>query len=122
MAAGVHNITIEQGATFTLSLDYRNSDGDVIPLTGWTGRMQVRKDYNSPSPLLDLPGTDGTITITGGTGHIDIKIPADITAGLSLYGKDSATWVYDLEVAETATGTVKRLLRGTATVTAEVTR
>lgn len=122
MAAGTHNIIIEQGATFSLIMDYRDASNEAIPLTGWTARMQVRATYSSPSPLLDLPGTDGTITITGETGRIEVAIPAAVTAGLSLYGKDSAVYVYDLEITETATGRVKRLVQGTATVSAEVTR
>jgi hypothetical protein len=122
MAAGIHNITIEQGATFNLVALYRDSGGAIIPLTGWTARMQVRAAFNSPHPLLDLPGTDGTITVTGATGRIEVTIPAEVTAGLSLYGKASASYVYDLEIAETATGVVKRLLKGAVTVDAEVTK
>ena len=122
MAAGLHNITIEQGATFELNLRYTDANGAAIPLTGWTARMQVRATHASPSPALDLPGADGTITLDSEPGLIVVTVPADVTAALPLYGKASAAYVYDLEIAETATGRVKKLLKGTATIEAEVTK
>lgn len=122
MAAGKLDITIEQGADFTLTAYYTNSEGVAISLTGWTGRMQVRPSVGSPSPLITLPGTDGTITVTGAAGKVEVFIPAAITAQLPTYGKATSAGVYDLEVVETATDRVKRLLKGAVTIDAEVTR
>lgn len=122
MAAGTHNITIEQGATFDLVATYTDAAGDIIPLTGWTGRMQVRATKGNPHPILSLPGSDGTITITGSLGRVAVSIPATVTAEIPTYGKDSAVFYYDLELVETATGRVVRLIQGTVTVDAEVTR
>lgn len=122
MAAGKHDITIEQGADFTLTALYTNSEGAIITLTGWTGRMQIRQSPSSPSPVVSLPGVDGTITITGAAGKVEVFIPAETTAQIALYGKSTGTFAYDLEIVETATGRVKRLLKGTATVDAEITR
>ena len=45
MAAGKYNFTIEQGTTIRLELQYKDSSGSAIDLTGYSGRMQIRPDY-----------------------------------------------------------------------------
>lgn len=122
MAAGKHDITIEQGADFELTALYTNKDGVIIPLTGWTGRMQVRQSPSSPSAVVSVPGPDGTVTIDGEAGKVEVFIPAATTAQIPLFGKATGSFLYDLEIVETATGRVKRLLKGAATVDAEITR
>ena len=42
MAAGIYDIIIEQGATFTLSATWKDSAGAAINLTSYSARMQVR--------------------------------------------------------------------------------
>ena len=41
--AAVYDITIEQGATFRLSLVWKDSSNVPVNLTGYTARMQVRR-------------------------------------------------------------------------------
>ena len=43
MAAGNYDIFVEQGTTFTLYLNYKNTGGSSINLSGYTGEMQVRR-------------------------------------------------------------------------------
>jgi hypothetical protein len=42
MAAGWYNFTIEQGATVDFELTYKDSNGDVVDLSKYTARMQVK--------------------------------------------------------------------------------
>ena len=39
MAAGKYNIVIEQGATYQVELQYRDSNNNPIDLSGYSGRI-----------------------------------------------------------------------------------
>jgi len=115
MAAGQHDITIEQGATFQLNLVW-TYDGDPIDLTGYTARMQVRRTHKSDSALLSFTTENGAITLGGVAGTIAIQGAATLTDDVP-----AKPCVYDLEMVS-AGGIVTRLIEGAATVTPEVTR
>lgn len=116
MTAAVHNITIEQGATFQMNLLWKNSTGTPINLTGYTARMQVRQKYSSPTTLLSFSTSDGSIVLGGVLGTIAITGAATVTD--DLVGK---TGVYDLELVS-AGGIVTRLVQGSVYISPEVTR
>ncbi|NDD53289.1 hypothetical protein EBZ39_05355 [bacterium] len=114
MVAGLYDITIEQGATFQMSLTWKDSTGTPVNLTGYSARMQVRENYEADNTLVSLVSpTD--ITLGGALGTIAITIAASTTQLLQL---DEA--VYDLELVTGST--VTRLLQGKATISREVTR
>ena len=120
MAAGIYNFTIEQGATFTRTLKYKNSDGTPISLAGHAVRMQLRTSISSTTKIIDLTETQGTndsvITVGGdGNNEITIVITAVDTAAMSF---DTA--VYDLEIE--SSNIVTRLLQGKIKLSKEVTR
>lgn len=110
------DITINQGATFELSITWKDSAGTAINLTGYSARMQVRETYSSTSSILSLTSGSG-ITLGGAAGTIAILISATTTAALTA----PFSGVYDLELVS-AGGVVTRLLQGAATVSPEVTR
>lgn len=117
MAAATYDITIEQGATFLMNVLWKDSAAVPIDLTNYTARMQVRYKYNSADALLDMSTTDGSIVLGGVAGTIAVTGAAADTAAI-----DVKTGVYDLEMTDTVTGIVTRLLEGCATITPEVTR
>lgn len=110
------DITINQGATYELTITWKDSAGTAINLTGYTARMQVRETYSSTTPIVSLTSGSG-ITLGGAAGTIAIVISATTTAALTA----PFSGVYDLEIVSAA-GVVTRLIQGTATVSAEVTR
>jgi hypothetical protein len=116
MAAGEHDITIEQGATFQLSLLWEDSAGDPVNVTGYSARMQVREKYTSTTTLLSLTSVAGDIVLGGAAGTIVVTASATATAAI-----DEKRGVYDLEMVSPS-GTVTRLIRGCVTITPEVTR
>jgi hypothetical protein len=107
-------ITCQQGSTFTRRLIYKIND-EVVNLTGYTARMQIRENHSSSAYILELTVGSG-ITITGATGQVSITITAGATATIP-----SGTYVYDIELVAPNT-TVQRLLEGKFVVTPEVTR
>ncbi|CAB4130887.1 hypothetical protein UFOVP121_42 [uncultured Caudovirales phage] len=116
MPAAIYDITIEQGATFTLSLVWKDSAGTPIDLTGWQARMQVRPAYHSDVVFLSLSSPSGGITLGGTAGTIEVVGSAAATAAI-----DGRKAVYDIELVAPG-GAVTRLLQGAAVISPEVTR
>jgi len=110
------NIDIKQGATFQLTITWKDSAGTAIDLTNYTARAQARLTYDTSTTIFSLTSSSG-ITLGGAAGTIAIVIAAGTTAALA------APWsgVWDLELVSGA-GIVTRLLEGTANVSPEVTR
>lgn len=116
MAAAPYDILIEQGATFQLNLVYKDSNASPIDISGYTARMQVRRAYDAPTPLLNLTTENGAITLGGAAGTIAVQAAAALTTDLP-----AKPAVYDLELISPG-GVVTRLIRGVATITPEVTK
>ena len=114
MSAATYNITIDQGATFSKTLIYKNSAGTPVNLSNVAEvRGQVRPTIASST------FKDFTLTVDANPalGKIYWSMSAADTEDLTA----PSTQYYDIEI-EYNDGTVKRLLQGTVTVTAEVTR
>jgi hypothetical protein len=114
MPAGNYDIYIEQGATLSLPIIWKDSDGNVINITGYTARMQVRQTRPSTTVLLSATTENGKLVIDGSNGKVTISLSA--TAAITWL-----TGVYDLELASPG-GVVTRLIEGSVTVSQEVTR
>jgi hypothetical protein len=115
MTAGIYNFTLDQGSDWDLNVVYKDENGDVINLTGYTAAMQLRQNYNSDSAELTLSTSNGGIVITGAQGKLLLHATAVQTGAL-----DAGFYVYDLEI--TSGGVVTRLIQGQITVAGEVTR
>lgn len=130
MTAQTVPLTIEQGATFQKSFTWcfpgpdENTPGPPHDLTGYVGRMQIRKKQKDPV-LVDASTTNGRLVFgipQGGgvadltNGRIMINLSDDDTDLLT-----SKSAVYDLEV-EDSNGVVYRLLKGPVTVDPNVTQ
>ena len=126
MAAGKYSFSIEQGATTSFQVVYKDANGNPVNLSGYHARMQIRETIGSStiicrlSSSLDADGTGLNLSGSAGTlplasGSIGVYISA---ASSSAFSFDTA--VYDLELV---TGTtVTRLLQGTIKLDKEVTR
>jgi hypothetical protein len=116
MSASIYNINIEQGATFTRTITWKDSANVAINLTGYTARMQIRERVESSTALVSLTNSSG-ITLGGAAGTVVITITATQTDALPNMKKG----VYDLELVS-AGGIVTRLLQGEVVVSPQVTR
>ena len=124
MIAGNYNILCEQGTSFArvIALEQPRTPTEEDPslyepyqLTNHTARMQVRRTLESTTPLITLTTENGRISISGDSGFITLTISAADTAALTSNG------VYDLEIIA-ANGIVSRVIKGTFTLSLEVTR
>ena len=114
MPAGIYHFTCEQGSTFTRDIEVTNFDDSIRNLSGFTARMQVRKDLEAVSALVELTTENGRIAVTSNTGTVSLTISAADTMALQFSG------IYDLELIG-ATGVVERLLQGNFNLDANVT-
>ena len=115
MSATTYDILIEQGATFSQLVTYKES-GVAVNLTGYTARMQVRSTLESATTVVELTTANGRIALGGAAGTITLTISATDTAALT-----AGRGVYDLELVS-GSGIVTRLLQGVATISRNVTR
>jgi hypothetical protein len=112
----VINATYVQGETFSLSLIWKTGDpATPVDLTGYAARMMIRREYQSPSPLLSLTHTSG-IALGGAQGTIVITLTAAQTAAMS-----AGRAVYDAELVSPA-GIVTNIVRGVLTSLPNATR
>ena len=125
MPAGRYNLLIEQGATFEIELQYKDSNGVVVDLTGYSGRLQIRPSIGSPTAYLCLSSSlqpDGTgLNFSGSNGSTP---PTSGSIGVYISAATSSmltfnTGVYDLEIASGSF--VTRLLQGNVQLSKEVT-
>jgi hypothetical protein len=125
MPAGRYNLLIEQGATFEVELQYKDSNGVVVDLTGYSGRLQIRPSIGSPTAYLCLSSSlnaDGTgLNFSGSNGSTP---PTSGSIGVYISAATSSmltfnTGVYDLEIASGSF--VTRLLQGNVQLSKEVT-
>jgi len=111
-----NTITIQQGSTFQLSVNWTDSNGSTIDLTSYTARMSGRSDSEATSTVFSI--TDGSgITLGNSDPNVSIEIAAATTAAFDapLLGR------YDLELQSDG-GTVYRILSGRLNITREITR
>jgi hypothetical protein len=129
MAAGRYLLTIEQGATTDLLLEYKDSNGSPVDLSGYAARMQIRPSVDSSTTYLsitNITSSDGTglnltpvsssVTLPQSSGSIGLFISAASSSALTF-----SEGVYDVEL-ESSTGIVTRLLEGIVKLSKEVTR
>src|SRR5512136_2402663 len=101
--AGKYDITIDQGATFSLPITIKYSDGTPFDLTDWiisgvSPRGQIRKRHRSEDP----PLANFNFVITDMVnGKLTIVMPANITADIQAGETQTdsrSKYVWDFEI------------------------
>ena len=110
--ASVSNLTIDQGTTYSVSIAVNDDTGSARNLAGYTGRSQMRRSYYSSS------NTAFTVVITNpANGEITLNFTAAQSANIK-----AGRYVYDLELVNSNTLTVERVVEGIVTVYPEATK
>lgn len=109
--AAFANLYIDQGSNFTSTVTVEDSNDNLVNITNYTTRGQVRKSYSAST------ATNFTTTITDATnGEFTIALSRTQTGALK-----AGRYVYDVEVIS-PTGVVTRVVEGQVTVNARVTQ
>ncbi len=120
MSAGVYNLTIEQGATYSTAFTYKDSAGAAINLTGYTITSELKRKISDSSPIMAF-----TCTVTNAAnGQFSIALTAAQTALLPTFPNSSADknllpLYYD--IIATSGATVIRILEGIAYISPRIT-
>jgi hypothetical protein len=110
------DLEIAQGSSFSIMFTWKTSDYQIIPLTDFTARMQIREDKESDVVLVDLDSDGHGLTINGPAGSILLELSSAQTETFP-----SGDLVYDLKITD-PDGKSHRFIEGTATVDRAVTR
>jgi hypothetical protein len=117
MRAGILNLLIQQGSTFSRTLIWE-IDGEPVNLTGYRAEMHINTvpvGVKVSRVLETLNTENGKLIIDNRTGSITMNMSAATTSRLPA-GKH----VYDLELV--SGDYVQRLVQGRVDVLGEVTR
>jgi hypothetical protein len=111
--AAIANLSIDQGASFSSDVTVKDANNNAFNLTGYTSAAKMAKGYASTRTRTTI-----TATISGDptTGVVTLSMTAADTASL-----DAERYVYDLEITQTSTGTVTRVIEGIISVRPQVT-
>jgi hypothetical protein len=110
--ATVYNIAVDQGSDYTTTINLTDDAGANRNLTSFTARGQMKRNFSSTS---NIAFTTAISNPTG--GEVIISLSNAKTANLK-YGR----YVYDVELVNTGSGNVERILEGIVTVYPEVTK
>ena|SRR5210317_637265 len=111
--AAIANLSIDQGASFSSDVTVKDANNNAFNLTGYTAAAKMAKGYASTRTRTTI-----TATISGDptTGVVTLSMTAADTASL-----DAERYVYDLEITQTSSGTVTRVIEGIISVRPQVT-
>jgi hypothetical protein len=109
MAAGKYSFSIEQGATTSFQVIYKDANGTPVNLSGYHARMQIRETIDSSTIIcrlsssldadgtgLNLSGSAGTLPLASGSIGVYISA-ASSSASWPIHSKgirasSSKTW------------------------------
>lgn len=122
MRAAAHDIYIEQGATLApITVIYKDSNGNVVDLTGYQGRGHVRLKATDESAVAEFD-----VSVVNDSGwQVIITMTPEESAKIPVKGK---TWeelthaTYDIEIYTENDVQVIRLLNGIARISPGVTK
>lgn len=111
--AAIANLTIDQGATFSSDVTVKDANGNPFDLTGYTAAAKMAKGYASTRTRTNFTAT---VAADATTGVVTLSLSATDTAAL-----DAERYVYDLEITQTSSGNVTRVIEGVISVRPQVT-
>ena len=111
--AAIANLTIDQGATFSSDVTVKDSNDNAFNLTGYTASAKMAKGFQSTKTRTAITCT---VAADATTGVITLSLTADQTSDL-----EDGRYVYDLEILQTSSSTVTRVIEGIITVRPQVT-
>ena len=111
MAAGIYNLSIEQGSSWQLQMDVDATKGSDLDITGYSFASKLAKSHYD-----DYPVSMTSTIVNTATGTFRLTLTPSQTALLD----PSYEYIYDVEMTSPA-GVVTRLIQGRATISAGVT-
>ena len=112
--AAIANLIIDQGASFSSDVTVRDANNELFNLTGYTASAKMALGYSSTRTRTTITST---IASDATTGIVSLSLTSTQTAALDAPER----YVYDVEITQTSTGTVTRVIEGIISVRPNVT-
>tara|TARA_Y100001937_G_scaffold84067_1_gene113742 strand:- start:998 stop:1342 length:345 start_codon:yes stop_codon:yes gene_type:complete len=112
--AAIANLIIDQGANFSSDITVKDANGNAFDLTGYTTEAKMAKGFASTRTRTTITST---IASDATTGVVSLTLTAAETTALDAPER----YVYDVEITQTSTGTVTRVIEGIISVRPNVT-
>lgn len=109
------NFEVDQNTTFTFIIEYKDSNGDPINLTGASAKLQVRDTKGGSKLAFTLTSPSSGITIDSALGKLTVRMTPTQTNKL-FYPKSS----YDLMLTD-SNAVKTKLVEGFLTLSRSVT-
>lgn len=93
MSAGTYDFKIEQGTSFTLSLVYKNNEGNVVNLTGYCARLIWKSNSGTETFSTETTNPNYRFEIDEINGKLLLQFPASTTNNFNF-----SSAKYDLEL------------------------
>lgn len=113
--AATYGFTADKGATFTQVIKWRDSNGDLMNLSGYSATLVVREKTTAANTVLTLSTSNGGITMGTTNGEITL------TASDSTMDIAAGQYTYTLELTSIS-GEVTRLLLGAFIIRSDIFR
>lgn len=104
------NLVVDQGTTFSATIDLTDASGAVFNLTGYTVAAQMRKNYASSTAV------NFTASHSSTGGEIFLSLTSTTTSTI-----EPGRYLYDVEITSSG-GSITRVVEGIVTVTPGITR
>lgn len=105
------NLKIDQGADYSTTITLVGDSDDPINLEEYIGASQMRKYYTS------LTAYDLGVTLVANTGEIILTMSSSVSNSI-----EAGRYVYDVELTNTVSNTVSRIVEGLITIAPGVTK
>ena len=106
----IANIIVDQGSTYSTSINLTDDGDNPLDLTTFTGAAQFRKHYTSSNSV------SFTVTLGGNTGVLTLGLSANATANVA-----PGRFMYDVELTDSSNN-ITRVVEGIVTITPNITR
>jgi hypothetical protein len=112
--AAIANLIIDQGASFSSDITVKDANGNAFNLTGYTAEAKLAKGYASTRTRTTMTTT---ISNDPTSGVVSLSLTPAQTNALDAPER----YVYDVEITQTSTGAITRVIEGIITVRPNVT-
>ena len=111
------DFVVQQGATWTMTANWDEGGVTVDLSSGYTAQMQISKKPQSANASAEITSAAGEIVLSSSDPNISMTI-SDVKTQLLTFKKG---W-WNIEITETSTGIVTRLLEGDVEISPDTTK
>jgi hypothetical protein len=123
--AADYDISIDQGASFSMFLTLKDQAGEKIDIAGYTFRGKIKKDFNESSSQAIFSFNILNQSNESTKGMVEVILSSQDTALIQTNAKGTSRnivkMVYDIE-SQSPSGFVTRWIQGLALISPEVTK